>query len=780
MPPDNVEKKFKASSAGQLVDQWKRSNKSLTFDGVTKNYTLCTMEFFLPEELQPPVLYYYRLTNFHQNHREYVNSRDKKQLMGDSVSINAIKSSDCGPLKTRQIEDGSEEIIFPCGMIANSYFNDTFHDPIRLPSSSGSNQTHTYNMSRTGIAKDIDRAIYRSSSYQIPAEAGGNDTVIVPPPGWVERFPNGYHAGNMFNPAEDESFMVWMRTSAGNRFTKLAMRNNDDAMERGMYRIEVISHFPIHKNYGTNVRRSNRVSAVQENPNNVFDFGKSYRIAMDIVHHDVGQAPPPVAKGRIYATTEELWTCHQGVITRLYKDENRPLKEVKQIMETEYFFHATERMYKTRIKRWGLDKKFKEAEILALLKLKRDRDAVGKNTRFAIRNQDVDWGRVVHYLKRRPDLQDTLRLSAAAGSDKSVVQWDRVVQYLSERPDLRADLEAVAGLDVVCRTPSPVPEPLDPAPGLRFTDEILRILGGFFDGVFQDSVWSVVDGALCTRGRRPSRKRLNKWCGVMGGVYELLGRGETEAATTILKNEYNFIKWIVQNSDPELTYFLCYNVLQQPPQVSDVLVPYAYGMYATVLGERHPLTLIWRRIRAAGVADRVGILSAMVRYTSLYLQTRLDVLNVTMNWIHGLQGQLLEALGETGGNDFQRIVSMYTRAAREYADVGRLKDECKCLFALVGLHSTAKRYDLAMQTLGRAHGVVEEVRRSHPAAEQLMQMWTYGEMGQLSYSVMSAGRYKKKKNYAREHAYAMERYGENSKEALSHMLEVFSALPCRL
>ncbi|KAL3291736.1 hypothetical protein RB213_000522 [Colletotrichum asianum] len=501
---------------------------------------------------------------------------------------------------------------------------------------------------------------------------------------------------------------------------------------------------------------------------------------MNIVHHDVGQAPPPVAKGRIYATTEELWTCHQGVITRLYKDENRPLKEVKQIMETEYFFHATERMYKTRIKRWGLDKKFKEAEILAMLKHKRYRDAVGKDTRFAIRNQDVDWGRVVHYLKRRPDLQDTLRLSAAAGSDKYVVQWDRVVQYLSERPDLREGLEAVARLDLVCRTPSPVPEPLDPAPGLRFADEILRILGGFFDGVFQDSVWSVVDGALCTRGRRPSRKRLNKWCGVMGGVYELLGRGETEAATAILKNEYNFIKWIVQNSDPELTYFLCYNVLQQPPHVSDVLVPYACGMYAAVLGERHPLTLIWRRIRAAGTADRVGILSAMVRYTSLYLETRLDVLNVTMNWIHRLQGQLLQVLGETGGNDFQRIVTMYTRAAREYADVGRLKDECKCLFALVGLHSTAKRYDLAMQTLGRAYGVVEEVRRSHPAAEQLMQMWTYGEMGQLSYTVMSAGRYKKKKNYAREHAYAMERYGENSKEALSHMLGAFSALPCRL
>lgn len=241
MPPYNVQKKFKASSAGQVVDQWKRSNKSSTFDGVTKNYTLCTMEFFLPEDLQPPVLYYYRLTRFYQNHRDYINSRDKKQLLGDSVSIDAIRSSDCGPLKTRQFVTGSEQIIFPCGMIANSYFNDTFHDPIRLPSSSASNQTHTYNMSRSGIAKDIDRELYRPSTYQIPAESNAANTTIIPPPGWAERFPNGYHAGNMFNPAADESFMVWMRTSAGSRFAKLAMHNDKDVMERGMYRIEVIS-----------------------------------------------------------------------------------------------------------------------------------------------------------------------------------------------------------------------------------------------------------------------------------------------------------------------------------------------------------------------------------------------------------------------------------------------------------------------------------------------------------------------------------------------------------
>jgi hypothetical protein len=243
MPPENVSKRFKASSAGQPVDRWKRSNKTLAFDGVTKNYTLCTIEFFLPEDLQPPVFYYYRLENFHQNHRKYILSRHADQLKGSASSLSSVRGSDCAPLGTQKSEDGTEQrIIYPCGMIANSYFNDTFATPLRLPTSSDSNQTQSCNMTNEGIANPIDKLLYQPSRYEIPSQGSTDATIkIVPPPAWAERFPNGYHSGNMFNPAEDESFMVWMRTAAGSNFAKLAMRNDEEVMERGMYRLEAVS-----------------------------------------------------------------------------------------------------------------------------------------------------------------------------------------------------------------------------------------------------------------------------------------------------------------------------------------------------------------------------------------------------------------------------------------------------------------------------------------------------------------------------------------------------------
>ncbi|RSL91778.1 hypothetical protein BHE90_011519 [Fusarium euwallaceae] len=253
MPDEYISKRFKASSAGQPVVRWKRTARPITFDQVTNNYTMCTIDFFLPEDLKPPVLFYYHLTNFNQNHRKYITSRHKEQLKGKDASLSSIKDS-CHPAETRMaMEDGQEKIIYPCGAIANSVFNDTFANPKRildLSDTSSRMQTITYNMSRVGIASSQDKSLYRPTSYSIPENAGANDSIIVPPPNWAERYPRGYHRGNMFNPAEDEAFMVWMRTAASPSFAKLAMRNNDQPMKRGIYRLEMFSHFPIQKNDG--------------------------------------------------------------------------------------------------------------------------------------------------------------------------------------------------------------------------------------------------------------------------------------------------------------------------------------------------------------------------------------------------------------------------------------------------------------------------------------------------------------------------------------------------
>ncbi len=58
-------------------------------------------------------------------------------------------------------------------------------------------------------------------------------------------------------------------------------------------------------------------------------------------------------------------------------------------------------MYKARITKWGLDKKIKEAEAWALLRIKMQRGAIGKDSAFRVRGKPVTIENVLRYFKRK-------------------------------------------------------------------------------------------------------------------------------------------------------------------------------------------------------------------------------------------------------------------------------------------------------------------------------------------------------------------------------------------
>lgn len=79
----------------------------------------CHIDFSVPETMAGPVFMYYRLTNFYQNHRQYIKNFDADQLGGaivNSVTLN----TNCGPI---DVNSDSNLVVYPCGLIANSMFN---------------------------------------------------------------------------------------------------------------------------------------------------------------------------------------------------------------------------------------------------------------------------------------------------------------------------------------------------------------------------------------------------------------------------------------------------------------------------------------------------------------------------------------------------------------------------------------------------------------------------------------------------------------------------------
>lgn len=80
---------------------------------------------------------YYELDNFYANHRNFVKSRNYKQLRGNNLGSSElttcepiIKMSDLGDDKAKVALDGtilrSDDVAFPCGLIAKYIFSDAY------------------------------------------------------------------------------------------------------------------------------------------------------------------------------------------------------------------------------------------------------------------------------------------------------------------------------------------------------------------------------------------------------------------------------------------------------------------------------------------------------------------------------------------------------------------------------------------------------------------------------------------------------------------------------
>lgn len=221
------------------VPRWQKTTNASSPNGYT-----CQVFFWIPNDLHPSVFLYYKLTNYYQNHRRYIKSLDTEQLLGKERSASDLQSGQCKPVAR---DSATGKAIYPCGLIANSVFNDTFSDPILLTTKSSGNVT--YSMSERGIVWPGEKNKYKKTSQ--------NPSTMIPPPFWrgakgpygrTEYFANG---SNLFDPSKDEHFMVWMRTAGLPTFRKLYKRNDADVMAAGYYRIDIQDNYPVTMFKGT-------------------------------------------------------------------------------------------------------------------------------------------------------------------------------------------------------------------------------------------------------------------------------------------------------------------------------------------------------------------------------------------------------------------------------------------------------------------------------------------------------------------------------------------------
>ncbi|EIM23603.1 transcription regulator [Wallemia mellicola CBS 633.66] len=196
----------------------------------------CTIRFDVPRDLDASVFMYYKLDRYYQNHRRYIKSFDQLQFQGKYRTAQQLNNADCKPLG-----DSDGKPIYPCGLIANSQFNDTFSQPRQLNNVEGDVDI-IYNMTDKGIAWK-----HEGKKYKYPDAAPDGEEPYVPPPNWVKRYPGGVYSDEHPLPhlSEDEHFQVWMRPAAFPNFHKLYFRNDNDVMTTGTYEITAYMNYPV-------------------------------------------------------------------------------------------------------------------------------------------------------------------------------------------------------------------------------------------------------------------------------------------------------------------------------------------------------------------------------------------------------------------------------------------------------------------------------------------------------------------------------------------------------
>ncbi|KNC22681.1 hypothetical protein FF38_05304 [Lucilia cuprina] len=197
----------------------------------------CQIEFKLEKDFVGNVYMYYGLSNYYQNHRRYVKSRDDDQLLG---RLSETPSTDCVPFAYADTDTGTQIPIAPCGAIANSLFNDT------LKLNYGSTSVPLLN---TGIAWPSDKQI----KFRNPE--GDLKTILkdhyAKPKFWTKELWQLDEQNPDNNGFQNEDLIVWMRTAALPSFRKLYRRidhskpNFENGLKSGLYTLIIDYQYPV-------------------------------------------------------------------------------------------------------------------------------------------------------------------------------------------------------------------------------------------------------------------------------------------------------------------------------------------------------------------------------------------------------------------------------------------------------------------------------------------------------------------------------------------------------
>lgn len=217
-------------------------------DNQTSKTCQCQVEIDITEDWQGEVYMYYGLTNFYQNHRRYVKSRDDNQLLGNVLNG---PNSECSPFD----KDPSGKTYVPCGAIANSLFSDEIKLNYLPQDDTG---PIPVGLIRKGIAWESDKE-YKFKNPDLGGKSWEEyfkNNSLTSPKDWGRNLWELDTEDETNNGLQNEDLIIWMRTAALPNFRKLYRKINhtgvfENGLPKGTYRFDITYRFEVTSFSGT-------------------------------------------------------------------------------------------------------------------------------------------------------------------------------------------------------------------------------------------------------------------------------------------------------------------------------------------------------------------------------------------------------------------------------------------------------------------------------------------------------------------------------------------------
>ena len=297
-----------------------------------------------------------------------------------------------------------------------------------------------------------------------------------------------------------------------------------------------------------------------------------------------------------------------------------------------------------------------------------------------------------------------------------------IERYLARTPDFWAKHShdtlscSKTSREIACRTPPPdsprisvrasVPPKLDAAPEVHAHEEILRFFRDYTEGSFEQNVWclSPTHKRYFGRGGADANARLSAWYDKVRNVSDWPGRDAdaVRLVNYLLDDLPQFIR------DQDFTVFpalmrCCFYLSARRPELGRAVVQFVARLCAIILGEKHPMSLTWTRLRSLPKAEYLLVLQGTAKIRLDHLESRPGGGGIQdENTVNALREYLLvlRLRGSAAKDEMDRVTSWATEQVSQSAD-GLSPSHCRLLLGTATSYITCRRFDDAEDILAR-------------------------------------------------------------------------------